>query len=73
MKLPEDNFWGRKPEIAVIYALGACAMDEGITARKLVKDVDAAVNDENIKAIVLRVDSPGGLPLLTSLPKPLKS
>lgn len=59
-KLPEDNYWGRKPEIAVIYAIGACAMDEGITARKLVKDVDAAVQDENVKAIILRVDSPGG-------------
>ena len=59
-KLPDDNFWGRKPEIAVIYALGACAMDEGITARKLVKDVESAVNDQNVKAIVLRVDSPGG-------------
>jgi protease-4 len=67
MKLPEDNFWGRKPEIAVIYALGACAVDEGITARKLVKDVDAAVNDENVKAIVLRVDSPGGSALASDI------
>ena len=58
--LPPDNVWGEKPRIAVIYALGACAMDEGITARKLVKDVEAAVNDGRIKAIVLRVDSPGG-------------
>ncbi len=35
-------------------------MDEGITARKLVKDVEAAVDDSRVKAIVLRVDSPGG-------------
>jgi protease IV len=59
-KLPSDNYWGRKPEIAVIYALGVCAMDEGISARSLVKDVKRAVNDNNVKAIVLRVDSPGG-------------
>lgn len=67
MKLPEDNYWGKKPEIAVIYALGACAMDEGITARKLVKDVDAAVSDDNVKAIVLRVDSPGGQALASDI------
>jgi protease-4 len=58
--LPEDNYWGEKPEIAVIYALGLCAMDEGIAARKLVKDVNSTVDDNNVKAIVLRVDSPGG-------------
>ncbi|HEY7751056.1 MAG TPA: S49 family peptidase, partial [Ignavibacteriaceae bacterium] len=34
-KLPEDDYWGNKPEIAVIYAIGACAMDEGIKARTL--------------------------------------
>lgn len=58
--LPSDNRWGARPRIAVIYALGACAMDEGINARSLVKDVKAAVDDPSIKAIVLRVDSPGG-------------
>ena len=58
--LPYDNHWGEPPRIAVIYALGACAMDEGITARRLVKDVEAAVDDSRVKAIVLRVDSPGG-------------
>ncbi len=58
--LPYDNHWSEPPRIAVIYALGACAMDEGITARKLVKDVEAAVDDSRVKAIVLRVDSPGG-------------
>lgn len=67
MQLPKDNYWGRKPEIAVIYAIGACAMDEGITARKLVKDVDEAVKDENVKAIVLRVDSPGGSALASDI------
>ena len=58
--LPYDNHWGEPPRIAVIYALGACAMDEGITARRLVNDVEAAVDDSRVKAIVLRVDSPGG-------------
>ena len=58
--LPFDNRWSEPPRIAVIYALGVCAMDNGIKARSLVKDVEAAGEDPNIKAIVLRVDSPGG-------------
>jgi protease-4 len=58
--LPDDNLWGKKNKIAVIYALGACAMDEGITARRLINDVRAAAANSDIKAIVLRVDSPGG-------------
>ena len=57
---PRDNRWGEPPKIAVIYALGVCAMDEGITARKLVRDVQTAVDNPAVKAIVLRVDSPGG-------------
>jgi protease-4 len=57
---PTDNHWSEPPKIAVVYALGACAMDEGITARKLVHDIQAVVEDRNVKAIVLRVDSPGG-------------
>lgn len=59
-KEPKDNHWGNKPRIAVIYAIGACAMDEGIKARSLVNYVNYAVNSPDIKAIVLRVDSPGG-------------
>jgi protease-4 len=59
-KAPKDNRWGVKPNVAVIYAIGACAMDEGINARSLVNFVNKAVKDDNVKAIVLRVDSPGG-------------
>lgn len=60
LMLPSDNYWGEFRKIAVIYALGACAMDDGIKARKLVKDVEAAGKDNSVAAIVLRVDSPGG-------------
>lgn len=59
-QLPADNYWGEKPQIAVIYALGACAMDEGINARSLSKVVEAVANDTRVKGVVLRVDSPGG-------------
>jgi protease IV len=58
--MPYDNVWGERPTIAVIYALGVCAMDEGIRARSLIHNVEAAMNDKRVKAIVLRVDSPGG-------------
>ncbi|MFZ1519564.1 MAG: S49 family peptidase [Ignavibacteriaceae bacterium] len=57
--VPED-YWGSKPKIAVIYAIGGTSMDDGIKARTLVKYVEAAINSSNVKAIVLRVDSPGG-------------
>lgn len=64
---PADGRWGEPPRIAVIYALGICAMDEGIHARKLVKDVQRAGRDGRVKAIVLRVDSPGGDALASDL------
>lgn len=65
--LPRDNYWGKKPEVAVIYAIGSTSMDDGINARELVKDVEEAVDDDNIKAIVFRVDSPGGDALASDL------
>ncbi|MDP4114669.1 MAG: S49 family peptidase [Bacteroidota bacterium] len=65
--LPKDNYWGKKPEIAVIYAIGECAMDQGINARSLINYVNKAVNDNNVKAIVFRVDSPGGDALASDL------
>lgn len=57
---PLDGRWGEPKHIALIYALGMCDMDEGIKARSLVNDVNSAVENPKIKAIVLRVDSPGG-------------
>jgi protease-4 len=64
---PKDNYWGEKPKVAIIYALGVCAMDEGIKARDLVKDVEAVAGDNNVKVVVLRVDSPGGDPLASDI------
>lgn len=64
--LPND-YWGSKPKIAVIYAIGGTSMDDGIKARSLVKYVEAAMNNSNVKAIVLRVDSPGGDALAADL------
>jgi len=57
---PYDEQWGEPPHIAIVYAIGACDMDGGINARRLSKQIETIVNDPRIRAIVLRVDSPGG-------------
>ena len=52
--------WGGDPEIAVVYGIGLCAMDTGIRARKLEKIFLYLRNNSKVKAVVFRVDSPGG-------------
>lgn len=52
--------WGQLPEIAVVYGLGVCAMDEGIKARWLERVFLRLEKKESVKAVVFRVDSPGG-------------
>lgn len=51
-----------KEKIAIIYASGAIdgGGNKGINSKKLVKDIRKARLDDDIKAIVLRVNSPGG-------------
>jgi protease-4 len=52
--------------IAVYYAFGAIddigitSNEEGIASEKIIKDLRELKNDENVKAVVLRVNSPGG-------------
>lgn len=55
-----EDLWGRPPRIGVIYGLGVCAMDEGITARRLGGVIKSARENREIKAVVFRADSPGG-------------
>ncbi len=62
-----DQEWGEFPQIAVLYAIGPCAMDEGIRGRELSKAIHAAAADRHVKAIVLRADSPGGAILPSDL------
>ncbi len=52
--------WGDKHKIAVVYGLGVCAMDEGIKARWLEQLFLALSRRSSVKAVVFRVDSPGG-------------
>lgn len=55
--------WGLKPEIAVVYALGECSMDSGIKGRWLETVFKTLAARPNVKAVVFRVDSPGGMGL----------
>jgi len=64
--LPDER-WGRPPEIAIVYALGPCEMDSGIRGRATGKHMRKLARDKDVKAVVLRADSPGGDPLPSDL------
>ncbi|MBI5058210.1 S49 family peptidase [candidate division KSB1 bacterium] len=55
-----DPDWGKPPEIAVVYAVGECAMDTGIKGRSTSRTLRKLANNKHVKAVVLRADSPGG-------------
>jgi len=59
-KLPQDDKWGEAPQIAVVYALGSVAMDSGVNAHAMARLFEALMSNPSIKAVVLRIDSPGG-------------
>ncbi|HTA90916.1 MAG TPA: signal peptide peptidase SppA [Polyangiaceae bacterium] len=63
-----------KPHIAVVPAEGSITMEPGgplqqggITARALGKTLRRMQKDDSVKAVVLRIDSPGGSPLASDL------
>jgi len=63
-----------QPHIAVVPAEGAITMEAGgplqrggITARALGKTLRRMQKDDAVKAVVLRIDSPGGSPLASDL------
>jgi len=63
-----------QPHIAVVPAEGAITMEAGgplqrggITARALGKTLRRMQHDDSVKAVVLRIDSPGGSPLASDL------
>jgi protease-4 len=66
----------KDPTIAVIYAVGAITNgkggdsilgEESCGAKTMVKAIRQAENDDKVKAIVLRVDSPGGSALASDM------
>lgn len=58
-----DEQWGPAARIPVVFLVGDCAMDSGINGRRASAWLRGLVHDRNVKAVVLRVDSPGGDPL----------
>ena len=60
--VPKETKGLVKDKIAVIYAEGAIdgTSDDGINSEKISKTIRKAREDESIKAVVFRVNSPGG-------------
>jgi protease-4 len=66
----ESEDWTPKPAIAIVYATGSIATGESRTdfltgtmtmgAQTMVRAIRQARNDKRVKAVVLRIDSPGG-------------
>ena len=65
-KIKMDNLLADtdKEKIAVYYAVGeidaSTSMDEGINSKKVIKELRELREDDDVKAVVLRVNSPGG-------------
>ncbi len=55
--------WGARPEIAVVYGLGATQVESGMGSRALSERIRDLAEDEDVAAVVFRVDSPGGAPV----------
>ncbi|MDR2941283.1 MAG: signal peptide peptidase SppA [Treponema sp.] len=53
-------FESKPPIIAVVYANGETAMTQGMEAVKLSRTIRELANKSGVKAIILRVNSPGG-------------
>ncbi|MCL2008138.1 MAG: signal peptide peptidase SppA [Treponema sp.] len=48
------------PEIAIVHAKGASDMERGMKARTVAKTIRKLLKKSRVKALVLRIDSPGG-------------
>jgi len=59
--------WGAPPKIAVVYAIGGSEMDSGYNARQLDGMLKEVTKDDDVKAVVLRINSPGGSPLAADI------
>lgn len=65
-KIEIDNLMPHagKGKVAVYYAVGeidgSSSLDDGINSKKVIKELRELREDEDVKAVVLRVNSPGG-------------
>lgn len=57
---PGDDLWGKRPRVAVVYAEGGTSVEGGYNGRALARYLKKARSDDQVKAVVLRADSPGG-------------
>ncbi|MDP6125503.1 MAG: signal peptide peptidase SppA, partial [Candidatus Latescibacteria bacterium] len=72
-----DDRWGSRPQIALIFASGTIVLGEsssdffsgsqGMGAETIGKAIRRARKNDSVKAIVFRVDSPGGSALASDL------
>ena len=66
----EHEHWGPRPEVAVVYVDGTITSGQSATspfgsslitgAESILETLDRLRRDDNVKAVVLRIDSPGG-------------
>ena len=59
--------WGEPPKIALVYGIGPTALTSGIEARTLRDTFQRLADDDDVAAVVFRVDSPGGSGLASDL------
>ena len=57
---PKARLFSRPPVIAVVYAEGETDMDRGMSALSLSEKIRELADNKRIKAIVIRINSPGG-------------
>ena len=55
--------WGARPEVAVVYGIGATQVEGGMGSRALSERIRDLAEDDDVAAVVFRVDSPGGSPV----------
>jgi protease-4 len=59
--------WGQPPKVAIVYGIGPTSLESGIEAEKLRDTFEELKEDDDVAAIVFRVDSPGGSGLASDL------
>lgn len=59
--------WGEPPKVALVYGIGPTELEAGIEARRLRDTFQRLAEDDDVKAVVFRVDSPGGSALASDL------
>ena len=62
----DDEALAKKDHVALVDLEGEISTEEGENAEGVVKGLRAAYKDDHTKAIIIRINSPGGLPVQAS-------